>query len=534
MDSEYFSFTQKRSTFDIFGTLGNDDFTNMLGSYLKDYWLIFLLSIILTYLIIKLYPRAKTELPLPVYNFKNILKKSLIFFFIAALNVASIRGFDHRPIAITSAAKFSSPQTVSLTLNTPFTILKTLNKESLEYKSYFNLKKQQTLFSPIKQYNDSVFNKKNVVIIILESFGKDYSALYHPSRKGFMPFLDSLSKSSLFFQYSFANGQRSMEALPSILNSSPSLMNKPYITSQYASNKTRGLASVLKNEGYYTSFMHGGSNGTMDFDKFCYMSGFLDYYGKNEYPNPKDYDGNWGIFDEPYLLYSIDMMDRFKKPFLNTIFTLSSHHPYKIPEQYQGVFPEGKLEIHKSVAYADHALKVFFNKAKKTDWYNNTLFVITADHTSQSTTSYYFSQMGNYAVPIIFFAPNDSTINKHSKKIAQHIDIMPSILDYLGYSKPFYSFGSSLFNDKRENFYVNFLNDRYVFAKGDFACTFYDEEVHSIYQWKSDSTLRKNLIKKGNIKSEFEKNQLPYLKSIIQTYNNDLIDNKAFVNSKQQ
>jgi phosphoglycerol transferase MdoB-like AlkP superfamily enzyme len=304
-------------------------------------------------------------------------------------------------------------------------------------------------------------------------------------------------------------------------------MDRPFVISQYASNQTEGLAAILQKLGYHTSFMHGGSNGTMDFDKFCYMSGFQEYYGRNEYPDPKDFDGHWGISDEPYLKYAANKMSEFAPPFFNAIFTLSSHHPYEIPFKYQGMFPKGSMEIEQSIAYADFALKGFFEEAKQQDWYNNTLFVITADHTSMSEASYYQRQIGNYAVPIIFYSPSDSSLKGFSKQLAQHIDIMPSILDYLNYPKTYYCFGTSLFDANRQPFYINYLNDRYVFAKDDLCCIYYDEAVQAIYKWKSDSSLKKNLINNINVKTQFENRGLDQLKAVIQTYNNDFIDNKS-------
>jgi phosphoglycerol transferase MdoB-like AlkP superfamily enzyme len=405
-DAHYFKFTQKRSTFDITSTLKGDDFSQMIFQYIVDYWFVFLLSILIFIVSLKLYPKQKNIAEKGSKSLKKFILSISSFLFIAVLTSVAIRGVDHRPIAITSAAKFANANSVSLVLNTPFTLLKTINKKPLELLKYYDDYTAQQYFSPIKQYQSKQLNKKNVVIIILESFGKEYSAYYN-NGIGYMPFLDSLSQHSLHFRYSFANGQRSMEALPSIFNSMPSLTDRAYIVSQFASNKTEGLASVLKQLGYHTSFMHGGANGTMDFDKFCYMSGFDKYYGKSQYPNSKDDDGHWGIYDEPYLQYCVRKMNRFQEPFMNAIFTLSSHHPYPIPEKYKNKFPKGTNEIHESIAYADFALSQFFESAKNEVWYNNTIFVITADHTSISNSSYYQKSIGNHAVPIVFYSPGD-------------------------------------------------------------------------------------------------------------------------------
>ena len=531
LDSEYFKFSHKRSTADVFGLIKGDDFKDMLLTYITSYWHIFFILIILVSILSYLYPRIETkkwEKPSLLF----LIKQFIIILSVSAITFAGIRGFDYKPITITSAADFASPQTVSLVLNTPFTIANTINKESLKGVAIFNKRALLETFTPIKQYSDSIFTKKNVVIIILESFGKEYSHLYNPTTTGYTPFLDSLSKNhSLYFRYSYANGKRSIQALPSILGSLPALMDRAYISSAYSANKMEGLAYLLGKEDYKTYFMHGGANGTMYFDKYCYMSGFEKYFGKDEYPNKDDYDGNWGIYDEPYLQYSIKMMSHFKQPFFNTIFTLSSHHPYSIPEKYTNKFPKGKLEIYESIAYTDYALQVFFEKAKQTDWYAKTLVVLTADHTSISDQYYYQSPQGSFAVPIVFFSPSDSLLKGEDQSLAQHIDIMPSILDYLGYNKNFYALGNSVFDSNRKDFIINQVSERYFLTHRNKYIINFQDSIRNIYDFPTDSLLKRNLLKTIINDNSSYKESETLLNAIIQTYNNDLINNRTSASS---
>ena len=530
LDSEYFKFTQKRSTFDVFDVLQTDDFNQMVGGYISTYWYVFFIGIILTFILIKFYPNIKngrwTEKSL---KFK--LSQSIIILIIISISAVVIRGVDHKPITVTSAAEFANVQTVAIALNTPFTIINTFNKKGLKEKTIFQKDQLLSIYSPIKNYKKNGFRKMNIVILIMESMCKEYSHLSNPSSPGYTPFLDSLTKKSLYFRYSYANGKRSIEALPSILNSSPSLMDRPYISSPYAANKTEGLAEILKKEGYYTSFMHGGANGTMYFDKFCYMSGFKDYYGKNEYPNDKDYDGNWGIYDEPYLQYAVKKMSEFKEPFFNTIFTLSSHHPYSIPKKYKNKFPKGTLEIHETVGYVDFSLKEFFESAAKEDWFKNTLFVLTADHTSISETYYFQNAIGSYAVPIIFYQANDSSLIGESSNLMQHIDIMPSILDYLHYNKPFYAIGNSGFDSTQTDFVINHITDRYYYTNKNSYNVFFGDSIHRIFKLPKDSLLKYNIIKNRGILKRYKHETDTLFKAIIQIYNNDLIHNRTYAES---
>lgn len=95
-------------------------------------------------------------------------------------------------------------------------------------------------------------------------------------------------------------------------------------------------------------------------------------------------------------------MSQFKEPFHSAIFTLSSHHPYFVPDKYKNKFPRVYLENSECIGYADYSLRQFFDSAKKTKWYNNTLFILTADHGSLSKNSFYNNPVGNLTIPILF------------------------------------------------------------------------------------------------------------------------------------
>src|SRR5690606_8681897 len=103
-------------------------------------------------------------------------------------------------------------------------------------------------------------------------------------------------------------------------------------------------------------------------------------YGKKEYKNDADYDGIWGIWHEPFLQFMADKLDEMPQPFFASFFSLSSHHPFKVPAKYKGKFPAGPLPVHEPVGYTDYAMKQCFVKASETEWYRNTLFVRVADH----------------------------------------------------------------------------------------------------------------------------------------------------------
>jgi uncharacterized sulfatase len=377
-------------------------------------------------------------------------------------------------------------------------------------------------FNPIIQNEISKDSStKNIVLIIVESLGKEYVGFYN-HQKGFTPFLDSLMQYSLVYTHAYANGKRSIEGIPSIIASMPSLMNNDYNNSIYQSNRLRGIGDYLKEVGYDASFYHGGKNGTMSFDNFIAITNSGKYFGMNEYPNQeKDFDGNWGIYDEPYLHYFANELNQKKQPFFTTVFTLSSHHPYNIPENKKHLFAEGTLPIHKSIRYTDYSLKQFFEIAKKTPWFNHTIFIITADHSAENETPYYQTEQGKYEVPLIVFDPHKNKF-KTDTLTAQHLDILPNIIRKK-YSQNSFSFGNIL-DDKTNRFAIQYFNGIYQLIQWPFVYQFNGENGSAFYDLTSDALMQHNLIDK-KITVQLKMDTL--LKSYIQQYNFDLIHNKT-------
>lgn len=528
IDIQYFKFTERRSTADLFPylTLSKDIF-RLIPQFLIDYWYILLLWILLLFLSIyfsKVIFKEKKNTLNYKHRFISIIL-TIIFVILGARG-----GVQLKPLAIINAGEFVSIQDIPIVLNTPFTILKTLFVPSEKEFNFFKSKKEsKKYFSPVKESKKiGKFNSKNIVIIILESFSKEYigSLSY---KKSYTPFLDSLIEKSFVFTNAYANGKRSIEAIPAILSSLPSIMNTPYIISSYSSNKIYSIASLLKDKGYFSAFFHGGNNGTMAFDAYASIAGFDKYYGKNEYPYPDDYDGVWGIYDEPFLQFFAKKNSTFKEPFISVIFTLSSHHPFKLPAKYKNTFKGSELPIFKTIQYTDHSLKLFFKTASKEKWYKNTLFVITSDHCSLSKDKFYTNAVGSFQIPVIFFSPSDTNFRGKSNIVIQQSDIMPTILSFLNFDKSYLAFGNDAFDKQSEHFAINYLNGMYQFIDNSFILRFDGEKTVAAYNYKEDKLLKHNLINSNKIPSFAKKENI--LKAFIQEYNYRLIHNKFTISA---
>ena len=527
IDVGYFAFIRKRSSSELFDQLGGQsDLGKLLPQFAIDFWWILLLYLTSIWLIHFLYKRIRIpfEVNYKQSGFKPWLLVAAQFILAAGFAVLGARGGLQRvPIDIVNAGAVARAEEVPLVLNTPFTIIKSVNQSVLEDLHFYEDTELKRIYDPIHCFKDSTaFKKWNVVVLILESFSKEYTKL--AGKQSITPFLDSLMDHGLVFSNAFSNGTKSIEGIPAILSGLPSFMDNPFINSIYANNFQTSFATVLKKEGYQTAFFHGGINGTMNFTDWAPSAGYDAYYGRNEYNNEADFDGFWGIWDEPFLQYSIREMNGFKQPFHSAIFTLSSHHPYKIPDQYKGRFPKTNLENAESIGYADHALRLFFESAKKTNWYQNTLFILTADHASISEHLFYSNSVGNLTIPILFFQPGDALKGRHTQSFSQ-MDILPSALQLMGYQKPFFAFGQPYKSEVAHNNYC-YASGNLFLNEDSMLYQFNRSNLVSVFNYSRDSVLAKNI-----------RGQYPLLdsliyaryKAFIQTYHHTLIHNTGVV-----
>jgi phosphoglycerol transferase MdoB-like AlkP superfamily enzyme len=528
IDTKFFDFEHKRLTADIFNPVWlGEDFITLLPAFIKDYWYLLLLWFVFVYLLYRLYPKVSIKktgiFPLTL---RQVAYQSLLFILLMGIGLLGGRGgLQLKPLRVIHAAKYTTAKNIPLVLNTPFTIMKSIGAESFEVNRYFDTHTLDSIYSPIQSYSSRPKElNPNIVIIILESFSKEYVGYYN-NYKGYTPFLDSLCRESLVFTRAYANGKRSIEALPSIIGGLPALTDNPYITSSFSSNKINTIPSLLNELGYQSAFFHGGKNGTMGFDQFANIAEFDHYFGMNEYPNPSDFDGNWGIYDEEYLCYVKDQLDHFPQPFFTTMFTLTSHHPYQIPSKYKTKFPKGNLNIHESIGYTDYALKKFFQQAQHSSWYQNTLFIITADHTAQSEYDYYNNQAGNYAIPMLLFHPKDTLFRGNRGYITQQTDIFPTIMEYCGYPNPFVAFGKSMLSDTTHRVTVNYMNGIYQLIAKNYLLQFDGKKSIAFYHLQEDPLLDSNIIHTSDRYLEYEKK----LKAIIQSYQERLTENNLTV-----
>lgn len=535
VDIIYYRFSQVRSTKATLDVLADETNKKALFTHFSDaYWYVIIIYILCCFCWIWFYSRVKIK-PHAIKNLSAYFYSSIGAFLVAfALVIGGIRGdFAHstRPINMVDAYKHVTvPNQGDIVLNTPFAIFRTLSSNNFKIEHWTDANYITANIKPVKQYNGNPAVRPNIVIIILESMGREYWGCMNkeaaiPDFKSYTPFLDSLSGSSLIFTNAYANGRQSIHAMSSILAGIPSFQTA-FTSSPYAKQKIQSIVSVCDSLGYQTSFFHGAANGSMGFQGFGNILGFKNYYGRTEYNNDKDYDGIWGIWDEPFFQFMGKTLSGQKQPFMATLFTLSSHDPDQIPEKYHSRFKGGPLTIDKCVQYTDNSLRLFFNYAKTQSWYSNTIFVITADHTSQTYYPEYSKPINRFAVPILFYSANKVYALKGIRTdLASQMDIYPSLVDLIGYNKPIRSWGRSLINNVPAETprVINSPGNIYQLMQGNYIYLFDGKTITGIFT-AADKGLEKNLAN-GTLNPEMNKGVLD-CKAFIQDYTDRIVNGK--------
>lgn len=529
-DTVYFRYTMRRTTTTVFSEFSNEG--NLGSVFLTEaihHFYLILIFAIVVWGLYRLYIKTGLDRKLLCwwrYDLATLLSLTAVAPFV----VAGIRGgftTAVRPITISNANQYvNRPTEAALVLNTPFSLYRTIGKAVFVVPDYYSdAKEMESVFSPIHIPSDSLpMTKKNVVVLIVESFGREYigalnATLENGHYKGYTPYVDSLITKSVTFTRSYCNGRKSIDGMPSILSSIPMFV-EPFFLTPASMNDVSGIASLLTGEGYHTAFFHGAQRGSMGFMAFARSTGFQEYYGREDYDaderfgGDEDFDGMWAIWDEPFLQYYATKMSEMKEPFMTAVFTASSHHPYVVPDKYKEVYPEEGLIMHKCIRYTDMALRKFFETASRQPWFNNTIFVLTSDHTNLSDHDYYQTDLGGFCSPIIIYEPLGGRQPEIMDKIAQQIDILPTVMGMLHYPKPYFAFGIDVLNTPAEETWaVNYTNGIYQYVKDGYLLQFDGQQTTGMYEL-TDSMMRQNMVNRLPRQKAYERE----VKAIIQQY----------------
>lgn len=524
IDVGFFPFSQRRfikSDFDMMF-----DNLNMVPVYVLDNWYLTFFLAGMVYLLYRIFKKYDK----PVVVKLNILSQCSIFIISILLSIIGLRGgLQLRPIVPGTAAEYvNESRQMPLIASTTMNLIFSTQQRFLSENKNFDAKLAENINPLIHQYQRKLTTKpQNVVVIVLESFGKEAIGFYN-KYQCFTPFLDTFLTKTTQAKHSFANGLRSSQGITALASGIPAMMEDPLMFSAYQSNQIEGIGTHLNDLGYQSFFFHGANKGSMEFERFSKMCGIDHYYDIDEYPDAKDYDGSWGIWDDKYFQYFKNNLDTVSTPFYAMMFSLTSHHPYKVEQWFKEKNPSLN-DFERATLYTDYALKHFFEEAKKTKWYDNTLFVILADHTGLSTHPEYQNVWSRYQVPIAFYHPNQTL--KFETEQMQQIDIMPSILDYVGYQKPFFAFGKSCFNENEKNHtIINYGEGIYQIIDFPYLLLKNSNQIVGLFNLESDPTLKNDLQK---VEKENSARLLQLLNIQIDQHHHAMIHNQLKLNREK-
>lgn len=541
-DTVYFHYAKKRFTVDEFHFTGNDNTSHILWKAVGENWYLLLIAGALVWGMVWLYRRVQ---PAPMRiksNWVFVLVNTLLTLGAVALLVGGMRGGglgrSTRPIAMSQAAQYAvSPAKASVVLSNPFCVLRTVSNKKISYVKYYPTEEELSIrFSPyhfpaadsLRHSRFGTQKGKNILIFVLESFSYEHSAYLNPGLyKGevsYTPFLDSLMQQGYLFRRGYANGRKSIDALPSVLSSIPSFKT-PFVITPQSLGETRGLGRLLGEEGYSTWFFNGSESKSMGFVAYANLSGIENARMRENYEErmgTDDYDNYWGIWDGPFMQYMARELDDAPKPFFATIFTLSSHHPFVVPADYERTLPQGRTKVQQPVAYTDRSLRDFFAYAKTQPWYDNTVFVFTADHVSSEVYGDESkAPTGNSHIIFFMYTP-DGSLRGDDPHVAQQIDLMPTLLGLTGYDKPFFAYGQDIFKVRADSakatekgFAINYVNEAFQWITDSTAMFFDEHEVTHLFDLHEDPLQQRNLIGEG---VRPDPAQVERMKALLQTY----------------
>jgi phosphoglycerol transferase MdoB-like AlkP superfamily enzyme len=521
-DIGYFSYTLHRANIDlVFVAL---DSFQAYKNIIQSHWFLVITFLILIYLVALIGSRLFRIREFPPMNRLSLLSNQLLFGLMLALLVkwpGKPFLLPSSPLLTVNANRLPLAQNSLLTLG--YSIIR--NQRVIHPKTYYSRSGLDSLAKSVYQLGPSDgLQKKNVVIFILESFSRGYLMPNNPL-KAHTPFLDSLISKSIFFPNALANGFNSNQGIVSILGGLPALMDEPFYYSLYANTPLRSIGNILKENGYNTNFFMGASKDHFGFEKFGRMAGIDSFFWRNDFNDENEYDGNWGIFDEPFLQYGARNLSTKQQPFLAVFFNISSHPPFTIPELHKNDFRfAGQSPAQRAISYVDYAVGKFFEKAKKEPWFSQTIFVFCADHYLYPDNGTTQNGLTVSEIPIFIYDPSTAHGISDSSNISQ-VDLSPTILHLLHYQGKVFGFGKNILDTlQKDHFVINKPGQVFQIFSSDYLLGYdlYKDRTEYLYNYRNDPDLKRNL-KDSSEAMPAKKRMESLIKANIQLFQQDLL-----------
>lgn len=507
-DIPYFAFSGARLRWQgLLDLLGDTSMLGVLASYSLDYWWAFLLGlgVIASIWIVGFKPKAdRATMPVNKVKKRRVLRTSASLLCLGLSFLCLRGGVSKHPLTLITAFDYITDlRQYNIVLNTPFSVITTIGASHTVAVYDFYTPEQlshirSSLHHPIPAVDSllSAQHGKNIVIINLESGGsvwldtlavnKEYAA------RNLQPFLNDLAGRSLAVRHTMGAGVRTIEGLTSIFGGFPTYGTLLYLSSPYSTDVLDAHPALLREMGYDTKYYYGGSHGAFSIDQLLGVAGFSEVTCKQKLSDELSAHGTWGVYDHELAEYAARDMSSLRQPFYAGMLTLQPHAPYETPDGIESVNDES--EMLAAVQYSDYAVRRFFEEAAKQPWFDNTVFIITADHGFRDLRNTDF--MTHYLrdhITFLIYAPDGSIKPRIVEdRVLSQFDIGPTVLDIAGYPKDYVALGRSLFDPEAGGgFAVSFNSDTYIIYGPNYTLLLPPDmrSIAGVYDHKSDPTL---------------------------------------------
>lgn len=394
--------------------------------------------------------------------------------------------FDKQNLSDVSTNTFNN----ELAKNGTYSLFSAFRHNEIDYNEFYKTLNNQDVFTNLQQLerfddkslkivtSENKLDKKNVILIMVESLSAEYMGIYG-NKKGITPNLDRLAKESLFFNNFYATGTRTVRGMEAVTLSVPPTAGRS-IVKRPKNDNLDSIGDVFLKYGYENKFIYAGHGYFDNMNSFFSKNGFEVIDRLDFDDNEVTFSNAWGVCDEDLLNKTIteaDVSYKDNKPFFSFVMTTSNHRPY--------TYPDNKIDIPShtgrdgAVKYTDYAINDFLEKAKQKPWFNDTIFIIVADHNGGSAGKSSLP-LYRYKIPFMVYAP-DIIKPQIITKLSSQIDIMPTIFNMLGmnYEARFYGNNILDVNYKQRAFIGNYqklgyLKNNYLYYLSP------DKEVHKM------------------------------------------------------
>ena len=406
---------------------------------------------------------------------REIHYKPVKYILFAGFMFLGIRGtFSDKSINIIDAFESGDSVQSNLVLNGVFTLYHhaRATKNGVNHQFFPSNEAETIANTPIsiteggkKHGSSSIIPKPpsdrsyNVVLILLESWSPFYIDSYGKNGFGVTPNFDRLTKSGLKFTNFYAVGQRSIEGIQASLTGIPPLIGLPNLGFGLEAINFPRIGNMLKDNGYETIFIQSSRRRSYRTDAIARATGFNQYYGMEDMPMLLDYGSQNSTFGWDYesLMFLKSKLDDVKKPFFAFLFTGTTHAAYIRPGNGLDKYPHGDNTENgflNTLHYSDWSLGEFLKKAESAPWFDNTIFIFTADHNIMYRNLEVYE---HFHIPFVIYAPKLFN-GKEILTVGSQVDIAPTIIDMLGFNGNFPTYGASLFKKGDEFAYVSNKN----------------------------------------------------------------------------